>query len=119
MFDSRNDPDADPPVLAPVFDWLAPMMAGPPLNADDPDAAMGALRQLEARADHDVWNRLDEITAPTYVIGGRFDQQAPPENLQRLTGAIADARMDLFEGGHLVLLQDPAAWTAIVDFLGD
>ena len=41
VFDSRNDPDADPPVLAPVFDWLAPMMAGPPLNADDPDARWG------------------------------------------------------------------------------
>jgi len=117
IFDSRNDPDADPPVYAPVFDWLAPLMEHPPLNADDADATMGAHRQLEARADHDVWSQLSGIVAPTYVIGGRFDRQAPPENLERLAAAIPDARGELFDGGHVFLLQDPTAWRSIVDFL--
>ena len=117
ILDARNDPDADPPRYAPMFDQLVPRMSGPPLNADDPAAAMGARRQLEARARHDVWGRLAEIAAPTYVVGGLFDRQAPPENLKNLTAALPDARMQLFDGGHMFLLQDPAAWTAILEFL--
>jgi 3-oxoadipate enol-lactonase len=117
IFDSRNDPGADPPVYAPAFDWLAPLMARPPLNADDPAAEMGARRQLEARSGHDTWRRLGAITAPTLVIGGRYDRQAPPQNLERLAGAIPDARLELCDGGHMFLLQEPTAWTTIIDFL--
>lgn len=117
--DSRNDPDADPPVYAPWFDRLAPAMEKPPINAGDPDHETGSLRQLEARAGHDTWDRLAEIDAPTFVVGGRFDRQAPPENLERLASAIPDARMELFDGGHMFLIQDRTAWTSIVDFLAD
>ena len=117
ILDERNDLDADPPVLAPMFEVLADRVGGPPLNADDPDAAAGSRRQLEARAGHDVWNRLGEITAPTFVIGGRYDRQAPVENLERLAAAIPGARLQLFDGGHLFLLQDRTAWAAVVDFL--
>lgn len=119
ILDSRNEPTADPPVHAPLFEAIAARMSDPPLNADDPTAAAGARRQLEARAQHDVWSRLGEIAAPTFVVGGRFDRQAPPENLEQLTTAIPDARMQLFDGGHLFLLQDPTAWSAIVEFLDE
>lgn len=119
VFDSRNDPDADPPVYAPMFDVLAPLMSQPRLNADDPGAAGGARRQLEARDGHDTWDRLGEISAPTFVIGGRYDLQAPPENLENLTAALPHARMELFDGGHMFLLQDPTAWQAIVSFLAE
>lgn len=117
ILDSRNDPSADPPVYAPMFDLLAPRMVGPRLNADESNAAIGARRQLEARASHDVWNRLGEITAPTFVVGGRYDRQAPVENLENLAAALPDARLQFFDGGHLFLLQDPAAWSAILEFL--
>lgn len=119
VVDTRNDPDAVPPVYAPFFEMIVASMDEPALNADDPAATMGARRQLEARADHDVWDRLTEISAPTFVIGGRYDCMAPPENLERLTAALPNARMQLFEGGHPFLLQDGAAWTAVVDFLQD
>ena len=118
LYDDRNDPDADPPVHAPMFDVIAPTLDDPPLNADDPDHEMGARRQLEARADHDVWDQLGHIAAPTFVVGGRYDQQAPPENLARLADAIPDARLEFFDGGHLFLLQDRSAWRSIVEFLG-
>ena len=117
IMDTRNDLSTDPPTLAPLFDRLGPFMAAPPLNADDPDAAMGARRQLEARAEHDVYDRLDEITMPTLVAGGRYDGQAPPDNLERLAAALPDATLRFFDGGHMFLLQDRTAWPAIIDFL--
>lgn len=119
IFDSRNELESDPPVYAPEFEWLASAMAGPALNADDPDADMGARRQLDARAGHDVWDRLSEIVAPTLVLGGRYDLQAPPDNLERLASAIPDATLQFCDGGHMFFLQDPAAWEAVVDFLAD
>ena len=119
IMDTRNDPSTDPPTLAPLFDRLAPLMAAPPLNVDDPASETGAHRQLEARADHDVYDRLDEITMPTFVAGGLHDGQAPPENLERLAGALPDATLRFFEGGHMFLLQDRTAWPAIVSFLAE
>lgn len=117
LFDSRNDLRADPPVYAPQFEWLSKVMAAAPLNADDPDHEMGRRRQLAARDGHDTFDRLGEISAPTLVIGGRFDQQAPPDNLERLARAIPEAELVMVDGGHLFLLQVPDAWATIVDFL--
>jgi 3-oxoadipate enol-lactonase len=117
IMDTRNDPTTDPPTYAPMFDVIAPLMAAPPLNADDPAAAIGARRQLEARAGHDTWDRLGEIVADTLLIGGRYDGQAPPANMERLAERIPHSRLELFDGGHLFLLQDPSAWAAVVRFL--
>ncbi|MAT05538.1 MAG: alpha/beta hydrolase [Acidimicrobiaceae bacterium] len=117
IMDTRNDLSTDPPTLAPLFERLAPFMVAPPLNADDPASELGARRQLEARAGHDVYDRLGEIDMPTLVAGGLHDGQAPPENLERLAAALPDATLRFFEGGHMFLLQDRTAWPAIIDFL--
>ncbi len=114
VLDTRNDPTTDPPTLAPMFDAILPGLGGRPA---DPDAAIGARRQLEARAGHDAWDALPRVAAPTLVVGGRFDAQAPPENLERLAARIPAARLEFFDGGHLFLLQDRAAWPAVIDFL--
>jgi 3-oxoadipate enol-lactonase len=95
------------------------LSAATPLNADDPNWAIGARRQLEARADHDVWDRLPEIASPTLVLGGRFDVQAPPDNVERLAGRIPNARLEFFDGGHIFLLQVPEAWQSVVRFLAE
>ncbi len=117
ILDSRNDLSTDPPTLAPWFDVLWPMLAGGrALNADDPGAEMGARRQLVARAAHDVFNRLGEIRSPTFVIGGRYDRQAPVVNVERLAAAIPGAELRFFEGGHLFLVQDAEAWPAVAAF---
>ena len=55
--------------------------------------------------------------APTLVAAGRYDGLAPPENSRALAGAIAGARLEIFDGGHPFLLQDPAAWRVVGDFL--
>lgn len=43
--------------------------------------------------------------------------ELPPANMERLAERIPDSRLHLFEGGHLFLLQDPAAWQAVVEFI--
>jgi 3-oxoadipate enol-lactonase len=119
LLDNRTDMSTDPPTLPPGLAPIASAIAnyGPP--ADDPVAAMGARRQLEARAGHDVWADLPNITAPTLVIAGRYDGQAPPENSERMAARIPDARLVLCEGGHLFMVQDPTAWPTMVQFLGE
>ena len=79
----------------------------------------GTRLQLEARRGHDTSSRLGAIGCPTLVCGGRFDGIAPPANSEFLAAQIPDARLAMFDGGHLFLLQDPAAIPAIVDFFED
>ena len=118
IMDMRNDLTVDPPVLAPWFDVLFPIWkANKPLNGNDPNWAMGARRQLEARLGHNVYDQLNQIRAHTFVIGGTFDAQAPVANVNALAKAIMGSRVQFFDGGHLFLLQDPTAWPSVVAFL--
>ena len=87
------------------------------IGADEPDRADGAAWQLDARRRHDTWDRLGAIACPTFVCGGVHDGIAPPDNAERLAGAIPGATLRLFDGGHLFVLQDRHAWPAIVAFL--
>jgi 3-oxoadipate enol-lactonase len=87
-----------------------------PAERDELGAA-GARRQLEARRHHDTWDRLGDIGVPVMVCGGRYDAVAPPENLERLASRIPGAELSFYEGGHLFLVQDPGAWSAIAKFL--
>ena len=96
--------------------------ASPNANADSDDEAaeaarVGARRQLEARAGHDTHDRLGAITAPTLVAAGRYDGIAPLANSEELADRIPKASLQVFEGGHLFLLQDRTAWATIVTFL--
>jgi len=117
IMDERCDTTTDPPTLAPGLEWLLERAGRPPANADDPAAAMGAHRQLVARQGHDAWDRLGEIASPTLCIGGRYDRQAPVDNMERLASRIPGARLVLCDGGHLFMIQDRSAWPTIVEFL--
>jgi len=85
--------------------------------ADEPDHAMGARRQLEARAGHDTWERLGQIACPTLIAAGRHDGVALPATQERMAGRIPGAELRFFEGGHLFMLQDRAALPAMTEFL--
>ena len=54
---------------------------------------------------------------PVYICGGKYDGIAPPANLEAMHQQIAGSTMELFEGGHLFLLQDRAAWPKVIEFL--
>ncbi len=95
--------------------WVALTAADP--FADEPGHAMGARRQLEARALHDTWDRLTQVACPVLVAAGRFDGIALPETQHRLAAQIPGAQLRFFEGGHLFMLQDRTANPAIIEFL--
>ena len=85
--------------------------------AGEPGRAMGARRQLEARALHDTWDRLPQIACPVLIAAGRSDGVALPETQERLWGRIPRARLEWFEGGHMFMIQDRTAWPKMIAFL--
>lgn len=77
----------------------------------------GALKQLAARAHHDTYDRLGELTMPVLLVGGLYDGIAPSENMRALCHVIPDAQLRLYEGGHLFFLQDKRAYPDMIRWL--
>jgi 3-oxoadipate enol-lactonase len=113
--DTRRD-DAWAKAHPELYEQILAMGAADPF-ADEPGHAMGARRQLEARAAHDTWERLPDITCPTMIAAGRYDGIALPAAQERMAGRIPGARLQFFDGGHLFLIQDRSAIPAMVAFL--
>lgn len=84
----------------------------------EPRRGLGAGLQLQARAGHDVWDRLPEIEAPTLICAGRHDDLAPPAAQEAMASRIRGAELRWYEGGHMFLLEDRAAFADIIAFLG-
>lgn len=82
----------------------------------DPDVVRGARLQLEARAEHDVHDRLPTLTMPTLVCAGRTDGIAPLTNSEAIAAQIPNAELAVFDGGHTFLMSGKP-WRRIVDFL--
>jgi 3-oxoadipate enol-lactonase len=85
--------------------------------AGEPGREMGARRQLEARARHDTWDRLDQIDCPVLIAAGRYDGVALPATQERMAGRIKGSELRFFEGGHIFMVQDRAAMPAMIEFL--
>jgi pimeloyl-ACP methyl ester carboxylesterase len=81
------------------------------------DRERGERGQLEARAHHDVWDRLPRVTCPTLVAAGRYDGVAPLENSEAIASRIPGAELRVYEGGHVFFFQDPTAIPEITEFL--
>jgi 3-oxoadipate enol-lactonase len=96
---------------------VAQVVASLSASAGDPGRARGFRRQLEARKQHDTYARLPNLRMPVYICGGRYDGIAPADNLQAVKQQIPDARLELFEGGHGFLDEDPRAFERITAFL--
>lgn len=79
----------------------------------------GARRQLQARAGHDTWARLPTLDLPVLLAGGRYDGIAPVGNMVAMADRIAGARLELFAGGHLFLVQDKSAYPFVIQWLKD
>ena len=96
---------------------IAGMVADRALAPRTEEQRLGERLQLEARAAHDVNDRLGRITAPTLVAAGRFDGIAPLANAEAIVARIASAELRVYEGGHAFLGQDPAALPDLLEFL--
>jgi 3-oxoadipate enol-lactonase len=115
--DTRRDAAwraAHPERLEGLVDQAEEAMA---IGTDKLERDAGARRQLEARRGHDTYDRLPVLRMPVFVCGGRYDGIAPPANLETIRRRIPRSRFELFEGGHLFLLQDPKAFERIIAFL--
>ena len=93
------------------------MMEGRAVGDGEPDRDLGYRRQLEARRGHDTYDRLGRLSMPVLIAAGRYDGIAAPANQEAMHAAIADSRLEWFEGGHVFMLQDPRANDRIRDFL--
>ena len=79
----------------------------------------GSNLQLQARADHDLSDRLGGIAIPTLLCAGKYDGIAPVSNQEFLQSNLPNSSLEWFEGGHIFLVQDKRAWTAIIEFLSE
>ena len=77
----------------------------------------GPIKQLEARRGHDTHARLAQIEAPVLLVGGNRDGIAPVQNMQAIQAQIPQAEIEFFNGGHMFLIQDKAAYPFIIDWL--
>lgn len=86
-------------------------------GASDAEAVEGRRMQLEARRHHDAHLRLPQLRLPVMICAGRYDAIAPLENAEALQAQIAGSRLEVFEGGHLFMIQDKRAYLAMAEFL--
>jgi pimeloyl-ACP methyl ester carboxylesterase len=115
LLDERWDPEADEPIpgLRAIYDFVVEQQ-----RAVRPSAVQAGLtRQLAARDGHDVVDALPAILHETLVCAGRYDGLAPVANSDVLVGRMPHARLEIFDGGHLVMFQDGRVWPTVVDFL--
>jgi 3-oxoadipate enol-lactonase len=113
---TREWQQANPAAVERMLGWARAALT---LGADDPDKARGAALQLQARAEHDTWERLPRLDMPVLLCAGRFDGIAPLANMQAMAERIPTADLRVYEGGHLFLLQDRRAYVDIVTWLSD
>jgi 3-oxoadipate enol-lactonase len=86
-------------------------------GADEPGRETGARRQLEARIDHDTYDRLPRLELPVFIAGGAYDGVAPPANLEAISRQIDQSKIQFFQGGHDFYDHDPLAYQRIDEFL--
>lgn len=84
---------------------------------DEPGAREGLHAQLGARSQHDCYERLDRIAAPTLVLAGESDGQAPLDAQMRMAEQIPDASFVTIPGPHDFLFENDVAYDVIADFL--
>lgn len=76
------------------------------------------LIQAKACMEHDASSRLDEITAPTLIIGGDRDQIVGPEAAQQLHKAIPGSKCVIYEGlGHAAYEEAKNFQSLVLSFL--
>ncbi len=93
------------------------ILASIQVGADEPQRVEGYRRQLLARKGHNTFERLPQLRTPVFICGGKYDGIAPVANQQAMLRQIPNARLELFEGGHAFLVEDPRAYERIIAFL--
>jgi pimeloyl-ACP methyl ester carboxylesterase len=113
----------------PPMEALAPMVRGgsfsPAFAEANPEvvdrivAELLATRRATFLATVSLFDEADQapapaITAPTLVVGTTHDAIAPPEVTRHLADAVPGAAYELVDSGHMVNVEQPDAFTALV-----
>ncbi|MBE0010280.1 MULTISPECIES: alpha/beta fold hydrolase [unclassified Arthrobacter] len=73
---------------------------------------------LAASRNHDAWDSLHLIAAPTLVIHGTDDEMTPPGNAERIAAAIPNAELILLQAArHGYYLEESEATAHVIGFL--
>ena len=99
--------------------WLA-THPGPFTTLGDPGMPPHARRRhLLASAQHDAWDALPRISAPTLVVHGTDDVFNPAANAPLLADRIPDARVHLIPGARHAYFEEfrEVASPVVLDFL--
>jgi len=96
---------------------IAATVASYNLYSHEPDATMGARRQLAARALHNTYDRLDQIACPTLVMAGTHDGQAPMAVQKAMAQAISDCQFEVVEGSHGMLWESEVVFNRLIQFM--
>lgn len=83
---------------------------------NEPGALIGAERQLQARAMHNTYERLQSIVAPTLVLGGDRDGQAPIDAQKAMAQRIPDCHFKVISGTHGMLWENEMTFDLLIDF---
>lgn len=96
-----------------------------PKDLEDAFASMGAeifetmfgpsdFRIVGTIRNWDVFDRLSEITVPTLVVAGRFDE-CMPEHMEDMHRRIRDSRFELFESSaHMPFIEEPEKFDGVM-----
>ena len=92
--------------------WIERASAHP----GDPDIMS---QRIDMILDHDQRDRLATVSVPTLVIVGDEDICTPPFASRELADSIPGALLEVLPGGHLIYLERPEPFAAVVSsFLG-
>lgn len=81
------------------------------LLADDPAAVAATWRAI---ARHDVASHLSKIRQPVTVIAGSADVSSPPARMAELKQRLPDCRLEIVNGPHMLMLENPAEFTRAI-----
>ena len=86
-------------------------------SGGDRSGQRGFREQLEARRNHDTWDRLGAVGCSTFIGCGRYDGIAPLRNSEAMASRLRHAELHVYEGGHAFLAQAPEAMGDLLEFL--
>ena len=94
--------------------WMVPILG----RTTKPGSYDRFLIMARACLDHDAWEKLPSITAPTLVLGGGQDKTLGSEAAREIAGAIPGAELKIYEQwGHGLYEEAPEFNADVLTFL--
>ena len=94
--------------------WMVPLLG----KTTRPRSYDRFLIMAQACLDHDAYEKLPSITAPTLVMGGGRDATLGSEATEEIAAAIPQARLRVFpQWGHGLYEEAPEFHKEVLDFL--